>query len=154
MVLKIIFRLDLRQVNLSIHEKVCIKDCPRHLSVPRAWIREASWTLVAVGPVEAFAAFWYLRNKICVAFETPSRVPIPQRRSILISTIIINTISAPNELFLLKMWHGWCSAICSPPIYWGVTLGASLAQAPWEQDRWKLVPIEPMFYPVREETVN
>lgn len=64
-VLKIIFRL---QKGHPLHLwKACTGGCPDHLSISRAWVREAAWTLVAVGPVEAFAALWYLRDKMCVA---------------------------------------------------------------------------------------
>lgn len=37
------------------------------LPIPRARIQEASWTLDAVGPVEAFAALWYLHSGITVS---------------------------------------------------------------------------------------
>ena len=51
----------MKKVSLSLY----------HLPIPGARIREASWTLVAVGPVEAVAALWYLRNKMCVALWNP-----------------------------------------------------------------------------------
>ena len=59
------------QVNLSLCEKVSLS--PHHLPVPGARIREASWALVAVWPVEAFAAFWNLKNKMHVAFLNPKQ---------------------------------------------------------------------------------
>lgn len=44
-----------------------------HLSISWAWIWEASWTLVAVGSIEAFAALWNLKNKMRAALWNPKQ---------------------------------------------------------------------------------
>lgn len=140
--------------------KNLMRDCAGHLSIPRAWILEASWTLVAVGPVEAFAALRYLRHNMHVTFGNPKQ----------------KARFSKEIYFNFHCYNKQHSSLPSPPPSMNATFssaegsltGAQLSVCPGSAEGRPQVPAQlwyqanktgeaalmgPLFYPVREETV-